>query len=259
MQGNRDIFMICPKCGHEQPEGMNECRLCGVIFSRMHIPGEGTPLQQSFPESEPGTARPEIAAWLKERLLRVDPQESRLLIAGRALVFLLLIVWGFRLMTSSIASNYVGESFLHLVNLPFHEAGHLFFAPFGRFLQVLGGTLGQWLVPFIVLCAFVVKGNPFGASVGLWWLGESFLDIAPYMDDARAGQLMLLGGVTGSEVEDYHDWEVLLTKMGWMQHDHLIARLTFGIGAAFMLLALAWGGYILWQQYQNTGRQQADS
>jgi len=226
-----------------------------VIFSRIHGPDTETPRQVLSPEYAPVTARPALLVLLKERLLQVDPQESRLLIAGRALVYLVLLLWGFRLMTSSIASNYVGESFLHLINLPFHEAGHLFFSPFGRFIQVLGGTLGQWLVPLIVLCAFVVKGNPFGATVGLWWLGESFLDIAPYMNDARTGQLMLLGGVTGSEVEDYHDWEILLTKLGWMQHDHVIARLTFGLGAAFMLLSLVWGGYILWQQYKITGRK----
>jgi hypothetical protein len=249
--------MRCPKCGHEQPDGASECQLCRVIFSRMHGPDTETPRQVLSPESAPGTARPALLVLQKERLLQVDPHESRLLIAGRALVYLVLLVWGCRLMTSSIDSNYVGESFLHLINLPFHEAGHLFFSPFGRFIQVLGGTLGQWLVPLVVLCAFVAKGNPFGATVGLWWLGESFLDIAPYMNDARAGQLMLLGGVTGSEVEDYHDWEVLLTKLGWMQHDHLIARVTFGIGVAFMLLALIWGAYILWQQYKSTSRQHA--
>lgn len=251
--------MICPKCGHEQPDGMSECRLCGVIFSRIHTPDDESPPVQHASESVPATAQRAIAAQLKERLLLVNPEESRLLIAGRALVYLVLLAWGFRLMTSSIASNYVGESFLHLINLPFHEAGHVFFAPFGRFLQVLGGTLGQWLVPTIVLCAFVLKGNPFGASVGLWWLGESFLDIAPYMDDARAGQLVLLGGVTGSEVEDYHDWEVLLRKLGWLQHDHRIAQLTFAIGVALMLLSLAWGGYLLWRQYKITGNRQARS
>jgi hypothetical protein len=121
-------------------------------------------------------------------------------------------------------------------------------------MQVFGGTLGQWLVPFIVLCAFVVKGNPFGAVVGLWWSGESFMDIAPYMDDARAGQLMLLGGVTGSEVEDYHDWEVLLTKLGWLQHDHLIARISFGIGITLMVLSFIWGGYILYRQIKFSQR-----
>ncbi|MGA7828482.1 MAG: zinc ribbon domain-containing protein [Geobacteraceae bacterium] len=248
--------MHCPKCGHEQPDGNSECRLCGVIFARIHSAGPESPLPHLSPESAQTEGRPALWALLKERLLRIDSEESRPLVAGRAIVYLVLLVWGFRLMTSTIDSNYVGESFLHLINLPFHEAGHLFFSPFGRFLQVLGGTLGQWLVPLIVLCAFMVKGNPFGAAVGLWWLGESFLDISPYMNDARAGQLMLLGGVTGSEVADYHDWEVILTKLGWMQYDHFIARLTFGIGVVLMILSLTWGGYILWQQYKSSSHRQ---
>jgi hypothetical protein len=250
--------MICPKCAFEQPDGTGECLRCGVIFARIHGDGEEPLHDIPSPEIEPGMIHPESTgtlAWLKERLTRVDAEESRLLVAGRGLVYLVLLAWGVRLMTSSISSNYAGDSFLHLVNLPFHEAGHVIFAPFGRFIQVFGGTLGQWLVPFIVLCAFVAKGNPFGAVAGLWWLGESFLDIAPYMDDARAGQLMLLGGVTGSEVEDYHDWEVILTKLGWMQQDHLIARLSFGAGGALMILSFAWGGYILWRQYKSTGHQ----
>lgn len=27
--------MICPKCGHAQPEGFEECRACGVIFAKI--------------------------------------------------------------------------------------------------------------------------------------------------------------------------------------------------------------------------------
>jgi hypothetical protein len=249
--------MICPKCAYQQPDGAGECLRCGVIFAKVRANGE-EPLpvaeaghQGRGPATSPADAEG-ILSLLKEGILSVDPDESRLFLAGRALVFLLLVVWGSRLMTSSIASNYVGESFLHLVNLPFHEAGHIIFSPFGRFIQVFGGTLGQWLVPFIVLIAFVVKKNPFGGSVALWWLGESFLDITPYMDDARAGQLMLLGGVTGSEVADYHDWEVLLTRLGWLPYDHLIARITFAIGVAFMVLSFVWGGYILLRQYRSS-------
>lgn len=246
--------MICPKCGFAQPEGHGECLRCGVIFAKVRERDYEPPLLEApLPEIEAGPARRGPMgklAWLKERILAVDPEESGPFVAGRALVYLVLVIWGARLMTHPISSNYVGESFLHLINLPFHEAGHIIFAPFGRFLQVLGGTLGQWLVPFIVLCAFLVKGNPFGGVVGLWWLGESFLDIAPYMDDARAGRLMLLGGVTGSEVADYHDWEVILTKLGWMRYDHFIARLSFGTGVALMLVSFAWGGYLLWRQFQ---------
>lgn len=247
--------MICPKCAFEQPDGALECLRCGVIFAKVRGCRPDPSFSESFPEPEPVMTSPETKgafSWLKDRILAVDPEESGLMVADRALFLLVLLVWGIRLMAGGIASNRVGESFMHLVNLPFHEAGHVFFSPFGRFLQVLGGTLGQWLAPFVVLCAFVFKGNPFGGAVGLWWLGESFLDIAPYMNDARAGRLMLLGGVTGSEVEDYHDWEVILTKLGWLRYDHLIARISFGIGIAFMLLAFAWGGYILWRQYKGT-------
>ena len=90
---------------------------------------------------------------------------------------------------------------------------------------------------------------PASAAVGLWWLGESFLDIAPYIDDARAGQLMLLGGVTGSEVEDYHDWEGILSRLGMMPYDHALARFAFALGVVIMLSAFCWGGYILWREY----------
>jgi hypothetical protein len=150
-----------------------------------------------------------------------------------------------------IQSNLAGQSFLHLVNLPFHEAGHILFSPFGRFLGVLGGSLMQLLVPLAVTGAFVWRRNPFGGAVGLWWLGESFLDLAPYIGDARAGQLPLLGGVTGSEVEDYHDWEVILRQLGWLKHDMTLARLAHVLGAVLILLALLWAGVILLRQLRR--------
>jgi hypothetical protein len=246
--------MICPKCAYKQAKGKGECQRCGVIFAKVRVDGDVRAFQNYVQEREAPVflSAPDGAlAWLKERILTIPPGENSVMVAGRAAFYLVLLIWGGRLMSSSIQSNYVGESFLHLINLPFHEAGHVIFSPFGRLIQFLGGTLGQWLVPFIVLCAFLVKGNPFGAAVGLWWLGESFLDIAPYMDDARAGQLMLLGGVTGSEVEDYHDWEVILSSLGWLKYDHLIARISFTIGSIFMILSFVWGGYILWRQFKE--------
>jgi hypothetical protein len=252
--------MICPKCSFEQPDAGSECLHCGVIFAKIHRSLDNPVDIDQLPGMAGGTVPAETAGiipWLKERLPPVNPDESGLFVAGRAIVYLVLLVWGARLMASSIQSNYVGESFMHLINLPFHEAGHVIFSPFGRFMQVFGGTLGQWLVPIIVCGAFVIKHNPFGAVVGLWWTAESFMDIAPYMDDARAGQLMLLGGVTGSEAEDYHDWEILLSRLGWLQHDHLIARISFGIGMALMVLSLAWGGYILYRQIRFSQKSAA--
>jgi hypothetical protein len=62
---------------------------------------------------------------------------------------------------------------------------------------------------------------------------------------------MLLGGVTGREVEDYHDWEVILRDLGWLRYDHAIARLTHGLGAVLILLSIVWGGYILYRQFRR--------
>ena len=60
-------------------------------------------------------------------------------------------------------------------------------------------------MPFVCLVTFVLKTrDPFGASVALWWSAENFMDVAPYINDARAMELILLGGFTGQEV-DAHD------------------------------------------------------
>jgi hypothetical protein len=50
---------------------------------------------------------------------------------------------------------------------------------------------------------------------------------------------VLLGGRTGAEVEG-HDWEYLLTALGWMRFDHALGRATHVVGTLVMLSALAW-------------------
>ncbi len=125
-----------------------------------------------------------------------------------------MIVWGGTLIFSSIASNAAGDSLLHLVNLPFREAGHVFFRPFGQFMTSLGGSMGQLLMPLICLLTLLLKTrDPFGAAVCGWWFGENLLDMAPYIGDARAGQLPLIGGNFGhSSPYGFHDWEYLLDR-----------------------------------------------
>ncbi|WP_224982243.1 hypothetical protein [Geomonas agri] len=162
-------------------------------------------------------------------------------VAARCAFLALLAFYSFRILTHPIVSNYVGETFLHLVNLPFHEAGHVLFSPLGRFLQVAGGTIMQLLVPAVVAVSFYMRRDRYATAVGIWWLGESMADVAPYADDARAGQLPLLGGVTGSEVEDYHDWEVMLGKLGMLPWDHAIGTFFFVAGGAVMAAAIIWG------------------
>ena len=68
-------------------------------------------------------------------------------------------------------------------------------------MMSLGGSLLQVIVPLACAWAFYFQQDDrFGASVCVWWAGENLLDLAPYIDDARSLQLMLLGG-PAAEVE----------------------------------------------------------
>ncbi|MFO1419222.1 MAG: hypothetical protein U1E83_11210 [Methylotetracoccus sp.] len=140
----------------------------------------------------------------------------------------------------------LGGAFLHRVDLVFHEAGHVLFFPFGDFMYVLGGSLGQLLMPLIVMLAFLLReDNPFAASVALWWLGQSAMDLAVYIDDARALALPLLGGGTGFDAPERHDWNNLLERTGLLDYDHVLAASTYWIGRIAMIAAIVWGATIL--------------
>lgn len=242
--------MNCPKCQHKLQTQGEICPHCGIVFEkyRKYHPEQGgrqasrSPVVRLFEEDE---------AKLPTQILFYEAQENSTgYLLGRLVVWVGLIIWSWQLMSVSIESNAVGNSFLHLVNLPFHEAGHIIFRPFGAFITSLGGTLGQLLMPSICMGVLLLKTrDPFGASVALWWVGENFLDIAPYMNDARAGQLPLLGGNFGhSAPYGFHDWQYLLTESGLLQYDHVLAKAVFVTGCAIMLLSLLWGVLLLVKQ-----------
>lgn len=244
--------MQCPKCNFDQPDGATECRRCGVIFAKVKDSSRPV-LIPELQHAAPSSSDRDGGLWptLKALMTATQPDESAVFILGRAVVLALMLIWGWRFIAAPLSSGYAAETPLHLVHLPFHEAGHVIFGILGiRFLTVLGGTLGQLLVPAVIISAFLLHRNPFGASVGVWWLGQSLMDVAVYADDARAGQLPLLGGVTGSEVEGYHDWEVMLGKLGWLAYDHFIARFFYLCGSALIVAGLAWGALLLRRQWQ---------
>lgn len=234
------LLDLCPKCAHPLSSPASSCPRCGVIFAKLAQAEQRK--KQSVSPTEDGVFR--------QLFLYAKPGDHGVVIGIRAILLMILVAYGLKLIFTPILAFPNTSWLLHAVNLVFHEAGHVFFSPFGRFLHVLGGTLGQLIIPAVVAGTFLWQRNTFGASVGVWWLGESLLDIAPYINDARAGQLMLLGGVTGSEVEDYHDWEVLLTKLNMLQHDQTLARLSFSIGSLLMLAAMLWGCWLLWKSWQ---------
>jgi hypothetical protein len=250
--------MICPKCNFNQPEANTECAGCGIVFNKYYAHKESLlKYDQSVTSSiQEDTAKNRPAPYtinlIKELFLHVKPEINPFYFGGRVLFFLIIVIWGWKFIFTPLESNYTGKSFMHMINLPFHEAGHILFRPFGEFLSVLGGSMGQLLIPLTCFMTFIIKSrDTFAATISIWWLGESFMDLAPYINDARALRLILLGGVTGRDVPGYHDWEYILTRLGWLEYDHTLAGIAYATGILLMLLSFIWGGYLLYKQYKN--------
>lgn len=250
--------MQCPKCGHEQPDGNIECSACGVIFAKCRVlsdaQGADPSLQpvQDGPEDGGEEADGGFIGLLRSQFLHVEDTVNPFYFGGRVLVYILILAWGWKFILTPMNAMVLSCSFMHLINLPFHEAGHIIFSPFGEFMHMFGGTLGQLLMPAICMAALLFfQRDAFGASVALWWLGQSFLDIAPYIDDARRLELVLLGGVTGRDFPESHDWLNILAPHGWLKYDHAIAGFASKLGVVLMLMSFLWGGYLLILQYRN--------
>jgi hypothetical protein len=151
---------------------------------------------------------------------------------ARALLLLPLAWW-----TLTMGTGASSWCFLDFVNLAFHEAGHLFLSFAGTTVHYLGGTIGQLLVPAALAVYFLIKEEqPFAAAVCCWWLGESSVNVAIYMADARSLALPLVGGGD-------HDWNELFYRFGMLSESsvHAAARTTHLLGVWVMLLGLAWG------------------
>ena len=179
----------------------------------------------------------------------VPPPRNGLELYGRGVLWLLLLYYGWYFVNLDVYRSQTPVSvvtyIIGMANLVFPEAGHIILSILGDFMATLGGSLFQVLIPGICLAAFLRQGNGFAASVMLWWTGQNLIDLAPYISDARAQRLILLGGVTGRDVPGYHDWNNLLTRLGLLEYDHTLARVAHVSGALLIATALLWGGYLL--------------
>jgi len=108
---------------------------------------------------------------------------------------------------------------LHQTNLAFHETGYIIFGILGRVISILGGSLGQLMIPLLVSGHFWYQRGAAGFAFGSFWFFENFLDVAHYMTDARSLILPLIGGL-GPEA---HDWRNLFMEWGVLRHDTQIA------------------------------------
>jgi hypothetical protein len=233
------MYERCPKCFHSplpQDQALPAaCPGCGVILAKIGaVPLRPSAIQDLDEAGEPATAL----------LLHVPGRVEPIGFGVRVALWMGFAAWTVVLLGLDVGTGEFGESFLHRPLLIFHEAGHVLFMPFGEWVAIAGGTLGQLLMPALLGGMLLWKNrDPFGASIGLWLLGISVVDVAPYIYDALDPQLMLLGGRTGNDGE--HDWIYLLRTMGLRDRAQGIGLAVHKVGAVVALLALAWGAWVL--------------
>jgi hypothetical protein len=153
-------------------------------------------------------------------------ESSRL---GRLALTALLALYGFKLM----AHPDLG-SLMDSVDLPIHETGHLVFAAFGEFMQFLGGTLFQLIMPTAFAVYFLKRGDRHAASVVTWWIAQNCWNISVYVRDARAQELPLVGG-------GEHDWAYLLGRMHALASDQRIGQTIWGAGVLLFVVSIVGG------------------
>lgn len=199
---------------------------------------------------EPGTLS-RFTDELRQAAAEPPAADGPLAFWGRALFLLVLAYYGWFYISLSVSRSQTSASLvgyiLGMANLVFHEAGHIILIPLGSFLSTLGGSLFQVLIPLVCLVAFLRQRDAFAAAVMLWWTGQNFIDVAPYIGDATAQRLILLGGVTGRDVPGYHDWNNLLTRLDLLAWDQTLASAADLAGSVLIVAALGWAGWLLWR------------
>lgn len=83
--------------------------------------------------------------------------------------------------------------------------------------------------------------NNLSASPVLWWAGQSWVDISPYIQDAPYRALPLIGGMD----ESAHDWGNLLGRWNLLDKANALAHASFFIGISLMVLSLIWGFWLI--------------
>ncbi len=245
----------CPKCGHA-PLPANQaapaaCPACGLVLAKygMAPPRRAQTDGGAASEGTDDKATPRdggLAAWL----FHVPDEVSRTNWMGRIAALAVFCLWTLLIWRDTdIADGEIGSNFLHMILLPFHEAGHYaIFRWFGQFIMILGGTLGQHLLPIVLGVALLVKRrDPFGAALFFWLLGFSVIDMGVYMYDAYDPKIGLLGGGTGAE-SDGHDWQNIFGDLKLLKKARGIGLFFGWVGKAMMLAALAWAAWIIWLQ-----------
>jgi len=138
-------------------------------------------------------------------------------------------------------SAHGGFLFIDNANLVVHEGGHNLFGWFGSTLGLWGGTLLQWLVPFLLAAYFFAQRQIAGFVFCAFFFFENWLYTATYMADARAQALPLV--TTGDSDFVEHDFHAIFSSLGVLDYDTKIAAVVRMIGWCGMVAVGLWLGW----------------
>ncbi|MFN8672893.1 MAG: hypothetical protein U0457_12530 [Candidatus Sericytochromatia bacterium] len=128
------------------------------------------------------------------------------------------------------------DAFIHNIDLPIHEFGHVFFNMLfmgNPTMMSMGGNAFQFIFPCVLAGAFYFRKDLFGGGFCTLWAGETLIDASYYISDARTRDLPL---ITGDP--DTHDWFNVLSDLNIIQYDTLLGKIVFFFGAVLMIIGL---------------------
>jgi hypothetical protein len=154
---------------------------------------------------------------------------SRLAVTAWLVFYLAFVAYAF--------SRHGEFLFIDTANMVVHEGGHALFGWFGPTVGLWGGTILQWLVPFLLAAYFFHERQPAAFVFCLFFFFENWLYTATYMADARAMELPLV--TLGDSEFAKHDWNTIFTSLGVLDYDTRIAGVVRLLGWTGMLASIA--------------------
>jgi len=120
-----------------------------------------------------------------------------------------------------------------------HEGGHgvCYILPCPEFLTMANGTIFQLLFPGLIAYYYYRKGNVFAAMIALFFVGFSLQYTAWYLSTAHEG-LILPAHKSFLGVDAIHDFNYMLSAMGLLAYESLIAGVTRFVAYLIMLTAV---------------------
>jgi len=166
-----------------------------------------------------------------------------------------LVAWGafYAVFLAYVFHSHGGFLFIDLANLVVHEGGHMLFGWFGNTLALWGGTLLQWMVPFLLAGYFFTHGQAASFAFCTFFFFENWLYTATYMADARAMVLPLV--TTGDPDHIEHDWNVIFSSLGLLQYDTIVAAVVRFLGWCGMIGVAIW---LVWRFWNAETKEAAD-